>query len=266
MRPAVDLGPQEAGGVQRRRPGVPAIGARELEVQRAEDVAPLELLDQRVLDFGRQTGRGQTVQLAPVRVDRGDDAAAEEHLPGVRRIPRGRRLEEVAQLDPPEAQPPLAADQVAGRVAAIGGRVASRSSTARVSSSSAEHSAQTSTQSSSEPKSSRCPCSRCRSRSPMLMATSPSAGRPGSSTASMAALRCGTPAAWPHSQAVSRSAADGATTAHGSTGSWKSVSRSQPSFSTFTCWIAIALAFASRSGIAWYSDTQQRKILYFSTG
>jgi hypothetical protein len=30
-------------------------------------------------------------------------------------------------------------------------------------------------------------------------------------------------------------------------------------------WIATALAFASRSGSAWYSVTQQRKILYERT-
>src|SRR5439155_6708671 len=47
----------------------------------------------------------------------------------------------------------------------------------------------------------------------------------------------------------------------GSTGSVTSVSRSQPSFSSLMCWIATAFAFASRSGSAWYSDTQQRKTL-----
>ena len=44
-------------------------------------------------------------------------------------------------------------------------------------------------------------------------------------------------------------------------GSVTSTSRSQPSFSSLSVWIATALALASRSGSAWYSDTQQRKIL-----
>ena len=44
----------------------------------------------------------------------------------------------------------------------------------------------------------------------------------------------------------------------GSCGSTTSTSRSQPSFSSLMCWIATALALASRSGSAWYSDTQQR--------
>ena len=44
-------------------------------------------------------------------------------------------------------------------------------------------------------------------------------------------------------------------------GSGTSVSRSQPSFSSLMCWIATAFALASRSGSAWYSETQQRKTL-----
>ena len=44
----------------------------------------------------------------------------------------------------------------------------------------------------------------------------------------------------------------------GSVGSVTSWSRSQPSFSSLMCWIATALALASRSGSAWYSETQQR--------
>ena len=44
----------------------------------------------------------------------------------------------------------------------------------------------------------------------------------------------------------------------GSAGSGTLTSRSQPSFSSFRCWIATALALASRSGIAWNSETQQR--------
>ncbi len=44
----------------------------------------------------------------------------------------------------------------------------------------------------------------------------------------------------------------------GSDGSTTSTSRSQPSFSSLMCWIATALALASRSGSAWYSETQQR--------
>src|SRR5208283_1289918 len=47
----------------------------------------------------------------------------------------------------------------------------------------------------------------------------------------------------------------------GSAGSVTLVSRSQPSFSSLMCSIAIAFAFASRSGRAWYSETQHRKIL-----
>ena len=47
----------------------------------------------------------------------------------------------------------------------------------------------------------------------------------------------------------------------GSLGSGTSRSRSQPSFSSLMCWIAIAFALASRSGTAWNSETQQRKIL-----
>ena len=38
-------------------------------------------------------------------------------------------------------------------------------------------------------------------------------------------------------------------------------SRSQPSFSSLSVWIAIAFALASRSGSAWYSQTQQRNSL-----
>jgi hypothetical protein len=44
-------------------------------------------------------------------------------------------------------------------------------------------------------------------------------------------------------------------------GSWGSVtlvSRSKPSCSILMCSIAMAFALASRSGIAWYSETQQR--------
>ena len=44
----------------------------------------------------------------------------------------------------------------------------------------------------------------------------------------------------------------------GSGSSVKLVSRSHPSFSTLTCCSAMALALESRSGMAWYSDTQQR--------
>src|SRR5690348_11798150 len=44
----------------------------------------------------------------------------------------------------------------------------------------------------------------------------------------------------------------------GSVGSVTDVSRSIPSFSSLMCWMATALAFASRSGNAWYSETQQR--------
>ena len=44
----------------------------------------------------------------------------------------------------------------------------------------------------------------------------------------------------------------------GSAGSVTLVSRSQPSFSSLMCSMATALAFASRSGMAWYSETQQR--------
>ena len=44
----------------------------------------------------------------------------------------------------------------------------------------------------------------------------------------------------------------------GSSGGTKSTSRSQPSFSSLIVWIAMALALASRSGSAWYSETQQR--------
>jgi hypothetical protein len=44
----------------------------------------------------------------------------------------------------------------------------------------------------------------------------------------------------------------------GSTGSFIDRSRSQPSFCRVTCSIAIAFAFASRSGRISYSDTQQR--------
>src|SRR5579864_5724790 len=51
----------------------------------------------------------------------------------------------------------------------------------------------------------------------------------------------------------------------GSASALKSVSRSQPSFSSLMCWMAMALALASRSGSAWYSDTQQRKALYDCT-
>ena len=47
----------------------------------------------------------------------------------------------------------------------------------------------------------------------------------------------------------------------GSVGSVTSRSRSQPSFSSLMCWIATALALASRSGSAWNSDTQQRNTL-----
>ena len=47
----------------------------------------------------------------------------------------------------------------------------------------------------------------------------------------------------------------------GSVGSVTAVSRSQPSFSSLMVWMATALALASRSGIAWYSETQQRKTL-----
>ena len=47
----------------------------------------------------------------------------------------------------------------------------------------------------------------------------------------------------------------------GSVGSVTATSRCQPSFSSLMCWIATALAFASRSGRAWYSETQQRKIV-----
>ena len=47
----------------------------------------------------------------------------------------------------------------------------------------------------------------------------------------------------------------------GSVGSATSSSRSQPSFSSFSVWIATALALASRSGSAWNSDTQQRYTL-----
>ena len=50
----------------------------------------------------------------------------------------------------------------------------------------------------------------------------------------------------------------------GSAGSGTPTSRSQPSFSSLRCWIATAFAFASRSGIAWYSETQQRYSLYAS--
>lgn len=44
----------------------------------------------------------------------------------------------------------------------------------------------------------------------------------------------------------------------GSCGSVTPVSRSQPSFSSLMCSMAIALALASKSGIAWYSEIQQR--------
>ncbi len=44
----------------------------------------------------------------------------------------------------------------------------------------------------------------------------------------------------------------------GSFGSVTLVSRSKPSFSSLMCSIAMALALASRSGSAWYSETQQR--------
>ena len=47
----------------------------------------------------------------------------------------------------------------------------------------------------------------------------------------------------------------------GSAGSVTARSRSQPSFSSLMCWMATALALASRSGRAWYSDTQQRNSL-----
>src|SRR5262249_33324924 len=46
-----------------------------------------------------------------------------------------------------------------------------------------------------------------------------------------------------------------------SAGSGTSTSRSQPSFSSLMCWMATALAFESRSGSAWYSETQQRYTL-----
>lgn len=44
----------------------------------------------------------------------------------------------------------------------------------------------------------------------------------------------------------------------GSIGSGTEWSRSQPSFSSLRCSMAIALALASRSGSIWYSETQQR--------
>jgi hypothetical protein len=47
----------------------------------------------------------------------------------------------------------------------------------------------------------------------------------------------------------------------GSLGSTTEVSRSQPSFSSLMCWIATALALASRSGSAWNSETQARYTL-----
>jgi hypothetical protein len=47
----------------------------------------------------------------------------------------------------------------------------------------------------------------------------------------------------------------------GSCGSGTASSRIQPSFSSLMCWMATALAFASRSGKDWYSDTQQRNTL-----
>src|SRR5439155_15477291 len=55
--------------------------------------------------------------------------------------------------------------------------------------------------------------------------------------------------------------ADHGTVKLGSTGSVTDVSRSIPSFSSLRCWIAIAFAFASRSGRAWYSEGQARKTL-----
>lgn len=44
----------------------------------------------------------------------------------------------------------------------------------------------------------------------------------------------------------------------GSCASVTPVSRSNPSCSSLMCSTAMAFALASRSGIAWYSDTQQR--------
>ena len=44
----------------------------------------------------------------------------------------------------------------------------------------------------------------------------------------------------------------------GSAGSVTARSRSQPSFSNFSVWMATALALASSSGSDWNSDTQQR--------
>src|SRR5438477_386824 len=47
----------------------------------------------------------------------------------------------------------------------------------------------------------------------------------------------------------------------GSLGSGTSTSRSHPSFSSLMCWMATALAFASKSGSDWNSETQQRNTL-----
>ena len=59
----------------------------------------------------------------------------------------------------------------------------------------------------------------------------------------------------------SRTSSAGASTSgicYASAGSVRVVSRSHPSFSSLMCSIATALAPASRSGRAWYSETQHR--------
>ena len=70
---------------------------------------------------------------------------------------------------------------------------------------------------------------------------------------------------WPRSQSWMSSAdvswrmdQDAGSVNEGSGCSVDRVSRIQPSFSSLMCWMATALALASRSGSAWYSDTQQR--------
>ncbi len=96
-------------------------------------------------------------------------------------------------------------------------------------------------------------------------ATGRSSHGPPATASSTAAPRTGSGARSPASQAASSVAGSCrpgrmgyGSTNDGSVGSVTAVSRSQPSFSSLMVWIATALAFASSSGSASNSETQQR--------
>ena len=112
--------------------------------------------------------------------------------------------------------------------------------------------------------------SRPASRRPMLARASTAGEDSGEAAESRASARSNGSAAKLRSQTAKSSGTDNGRMSHhptagtvkdGSVGSVTFSSRSQPSFSSLMCWIATAFAFASRSGIAWYSETQQRYTL-----